>query len=41
MWVIGADSDEVSRGYRNNFSHRIDLISPMAYAILAGSFLCH
>jgi hypothetical protein len=26
--VIGADSDEVSRVYRNDFSHRTDLISP-------------
>jgi hypothetical protein len=36
-----ADSDEFSRLYRNDFSHRSDLISPGARAILAGNMLWH
>jgi hypothetical protein len=36
-----ADSDEFSRLYRNDFSHRFDLISPGDTAILAGNILWH
>jgi hypothetical protein len=36
-----ADSHEFSPLYRHDFSHRTDLISPGARAILAGNILWH